>query len=352
MLQPKYFYLLIVLSMVALFTAVFGLSSLFSTVQADPAAVMHHYAQDGASITTESGVAAPPNQLNIQGRAITRLGDDTRFRVKVLTMEPLTLTLDLGNGIVETFNLQPPGVTNIRRSHNYSNPGYYQVTAVAQNQGGVVVWTQTIRARVVSVVSTQDGGQIRHEWDNDPERIFLIDVEEDAVDEDYELHFNPVDDATFSNPFPDDENGLLTGLDTWGDDDLTPLNIPTFFDLEVHDPLGDNCLFLPIVIFLPIVQGDGSGSTAVSPCVTGASTAVDNFNEPVLLTFTYKDEDIPDDLDEEDIRFVYFNTQLNQWVDGVTTCPGGSDASYIRDPANNTIKLPICHQSRWSIGIR
>ncbi len=292
------------------------------------------------------GVGFPVNQLAIQSSTPTRLGNDTRFRVGVQSMGPVSLTLDFGNDIVETFNLKP-GANILRLAHNYSNPGYYQVTAVAQNEAGVT-WTQTTRARVVRAVSAQDGGQIQHEWGNDPARIFLVDVEEDAVDENYELHFNPVGDATFSNPFPEDENALLAGLDAWdADDHLTPLNIPIFFDLEVHDPLGDNCLFLPMV------RGNGSGgsgSTATSPCLTGGGTSVDSFNEPLLLTFTYKDEDIPAGTNEADIRFFYFDTELNQWIDGATTCPGGSDASYIRDPANNTIKLPICHQSRWGIG--
>ena len=293
------------------------------------------------------GVGSPVNQLAIQSSTPTRLGNDTRFRVAVQSMGAVSLTLDFGNDIVETFNLQP-GANVLRLAHNYSNPGFYKVTAVAQNEAGIV-WTQTTRARVVRAVSVQDGGQIQHEWGNDPERIFLVDVEENAVDENYELHFNPVDDATFNNPFPqDEEDGLSLSLDVQDDHDLTPLNISIFFDLEVHDPLGDNCLYLPMV------RGSGSGSsssgsTAISPCLTGGSTAVDSFNDPLVLTFTYKDEDIPDGTNEEDIRFVYFDTELNQWIDGATTCPDGSAASYIRDPANNTIKLPICHQSRWGV---
>lgn len=296
-------------------------------------------------ITRTVAVGLPVN-LALQVDKFTRFENATRFRVGVQSPGPVDLLLDFGNGITETLEIQP-GSNVLRLAHQYNAPGFYKVTAVALNEVGFE-WSATARVRVVRTVSALDGGQIRHEWGNDPNRVFLVDVDEGAVSENYELHFNPVGDATFSNPFPENNEGNIPVNDVLDDDDLTPLNISVFFDLEVHDPLGDHCTFLPLV------QGNGTGSggfgsTATSPCLTGGATSIDSFNEPLLLTFTYKDEDIPDGTNEEDIRFVYFDTELNQWIDGATTCPGGSDASYIRDPANNTIQLPICHQSRWGI---
>ncbi|MCA9980988.1 MAG: FG-GAP repeat protein, partial [Anaerolineales bacterium] len=324
-----------------------------------PSLVDHTYTNSGQYLLTLRALQPQPYNIEVVSRTIgvgfdinlltlasstpTRFGNDTQFRVAVQSVGALSLTLDFGNGTSQSFDLAP-GSNILRLSHNYDKPGYYKVVAQAQNSANVE--TKEIRVRVVRAVSALDGGQIRHEWGGDPERVFLVDVEPDAVDENYELHFNPVGDATFGNPFPD--NPVLSQLaaDSWDTaDDLTPLNIPIFFDLETYDPLSANCLFLPLITGNG--SGSGSGTAGLPPCLV-EGTAVDSFNEPLVLTLNYKDEDIPDGVNEEDLAFYYYDLELNEWVDGANTCPGGS--TYTHDVVNNIVTLPICHQSRWALG--
>jgi hypothetical protein len=290
-------------------------------------------------VTRTIAVDHPITNVVLQSDSPTKFGNATQFRVGLVGGANITATVDFGNNAEEVFTSEN-GNRLVRFDHAYDKPGYYKVEIVAENS--VSRLTDTIRVRVVRSVSANGGGQIRHEWGGDPARVFLVDVEPDTVDEAYELHFNPVADATLENPFPDDP--AMSDLAARAlHNDLKPLNIPVFFDLETFDPLSRNCLFLPLVV------GDGSGSgssgsSGLPPCLV-ENTAVDNFNEPLVLTFNYKDEDVPNDVDPATISFFYFDEEQGTWVDGANTCPGGS--TYIRE--GNTIKLPICHQSRWAV---
>jgi hypothetical protein len=195
-------------------------------------------------------------------------------------------------------------------------------------------------ARVVRSLplGPSSGGTITHTWSNN--RPFIVDVPNGTVPlTDVELLFNPVDDATFDTPFPEDENGFVVRGPI-----PTPLENPVFFDIEVARDLDLQCIFLPIIsngIYTPT-----TGTGVQSPCVQEISGT---FETPVEYTFKYNLEDLPDGTTPEDLRFFFFDEANGIWVDGADTCSGGS--VYVVDTLNQTITLPICHQSRWGIGV-
>jgi len=74
-------------------------------------------------------------------------------------------------------------------------------------------------------------------------------------------------------------------------------------------------------------------------------TPVTSFDQPLTLTFHYTDEQIGP-IPEETLKLYYWDTDLLEWVDAVTTCPGGD---YTRNPEENWLSLPLCHLSEFAL---
>jgi hypothetical protein len=95
---------------------------------------------------------------------------------------------------------------------------------------------------------------------------------------------------------------------------------------------------------------DGSGAGGRPAPDTFGLTAVLvpielDFSKPVTVTVQYADEDLAGILDETSLRLYYWADP--DWLEAATTCTPTS--TYIRDLAENTLGVPICHLTEFSI---
>ena len=72
---------------------------------------------------------------------------------------------------------------------------------------------------------------------------------------------------------------------------------------------------------------------------------VETFNPSLIVTLTYLDVDIARTY-EASLLLYYWNSGIQAWMDAVSTCSGGV---YTRNLVNNTISLPICHFSEFTV---
>ena len=66
------------------------------------------------------------------------------------------------------------------------------------------------------------------------------------------------------------------------------------------------------------------------------------------IGLNYRDQDLLDANieDEATLRLYYWNTGLSAWDDVVNTCSG---LDYIRYPAINALRAPVCHLSEFGL---
>ena len=74
-------------------------------------------------------------------------------------------------------------------------------------------------------------------------------------------------------------------------------------------------------------------------------TPVEEFNLPLSVTLIYTDTDVLD-FSEASLALYYWDAGTLEWSDAVATCNGGV---YTRDLVANTLTLPLCHLSDFSI---
>jgi len=74
-------------------------------------------------------------------------------------------------------------------------------------------------------------------------------------------------------------------------------------------------------------------------------TPIISFEQPLMLTFHYTDEQIGLIL-EDTLTLYYWDGENLTWVDAVTTCSNGE---YTRNPEQNLLTLPICHLSEFAL---
>ena len=68
------------------------------------------------------------------------------------------------------------------------------------------------------------------------------------------------------------------------------------------------------------------------------------FDLPLTVTLTYTDMDI---VGPEDALGLYHSESVaSQWMDAVTTCPGGE---YTRDLVGNMLAFPLCHLTEFGL---
>jgi Leucine-rich repeat (LRR) protein len=72
---------------------------------------------------------------------------------------------------------------------------------------------------------------------------------------------------------------------------------------------------------------------------------VETFNPSLIVTLTYLDVDIVRTY-EASLLLYYWNSGIPAWMDAVSTCSGGA---YTRNLVNNTISLPLCHLSEFTV---
>lgn len=72
---------------------------------------------------------------------------------------------------------------------------------------------------------------------------------------------------------------------------------------------------------------------------------VTTFNLPLTVTLTYTDTDVLG-LSEASLALFYWDSGSSAWLDAVTTCESGA---YTRDLVANSISLPLCHLSDFSV---
>jgi len=131
-----------------------------------------------------------------------------------------------------------------------------------------------------------------------------------------------------------------TGGTILSNDGTTEILIPsglftgtvTFFFFPLHypeQPIG-NRIFLGKYFELSAMIGD---------------IPVTSFNQPLTLTLHY-DQDLPDLIQESALTLYYWDNDMLEWVDAVTTCPGGE---YTRNLDENWFSLPLCHLSEFAL---
>jgi hypothetical protein len=74
---------------------------------------------------------------------------------------------------------------------------------------------------------------------------------------------------------------------------------------------------------------------------------ITSFSQPITVMIKYSDEDIVG-ISEEELRLYYWDIEKAKWLDAATTCPNGE---YTRQLAQNTLSLPLCHLSDFTLGI-
>ena len=77
----------------------------------------------------------------------------------------------------------------------------------------------------------------------------------------------------------------------------------------------------------------------------GNAQANFTFGAPVTATIHYSELDMRLVSDENELALRWWNA--NGWLDATTTCTPAS--TYIRDIANNTLSIPICHLGRYAL---
>ncbi|MCI0394085.1 MAG: hypothetical protein L0322_04005 [Chloroflexi bacterium] len=70
------------------------------------------------------------------------------------------------------------------------------------------------------------------------------------------------------------------------------------------------------------------------------------FLRPITITVHYSNSDVGGIPNEYSLRLYYFTN--NEWLDAATTC--NPPFSYLIDPVNNFLQIPICHLSRLGMG--
>ena len=130
--------------------------------------------------------------------------------------------------------------------------------------------------------------------------------------------------------------GTLTSLD--GRTSITvPTNALINYAIFTFTPLPDPS-------YLTGALGDAHNSFQLTAEELGGLPVL-TFIVPLNVTINYSDTDTLG-LFESSLALYYFDTGALAWQDAVTTCYPGA---YTRDPLANTLTLPLCHLSDFSV---
>jgi len=162
-----------------------------------------------------------------------------------------------------------------------------------------------------------------------------------AIGENVTLRVTPIEDGCGSIDAPANSLGLCFDIDVTSDD---ATDVRTTADRLSHATTS-SCIYLPFMTSNGTSNGTGS-TAATSAACSSLTDDVYQFLTGVTMTMQYDDSLLPDGVSEEDLIFSYYSPSAGRWFDGASTCTPAS--TYVRDTANNTISVQICHQSRWS----
>jgi hypothetical protein len=70
------------------------------------------------------------------------------------------------------------------------------------------------------------------------------------------------------------------------------------------------------------------------------------FEEPIVISVSYSESDVPTGVDENDLRLFYWTG--SEWRDAASTCSPPS--VYVRDIENNVLQVEVCHLSEFAFG--
>ena len=130
--------------------------------------------------------------------------------------------------------------------------------------------------------------------------------------------------------------GTLTSLD--GRTSITvPTNALINYAIFTFTPLPDPS-------YSPGALGDAHNSFQLTAEGLDGEP-VTTFIQPLNVTINYSDTDVLS-MVEASLALFYYDTGGLTWQDAVTTCYPGA---YTRDPLANTISLPLCHLSDFSV---
>jgi hypothetical protein len=78
---------------------------------------------------------------------------------------------------------------------------------------------------------------------------------------------------------------------------------------------------------------------------SGTGGSVTQFDQPIIIKIQYNPEDLGD-IDPASLQLFYWDVDLTDWVDVVTTCP---DGEYTRNLDEHWFSVPLCHLSEFAV---
>ena len=304
-----------------------------------PVQVLHHVIKvvDPISGFSMDADIADAGQETVFTATVQSSGDPFTLRVlfgdeNVLAderiIDPATYFRDLQAGVF-TF------------THVYSPAGIYQVRVQAYNDIDKVSASKYIRVRAFKPLVPGVGGTLSTDITG-TQRIEMK-VPGAAIGENVTLRVTPIEDGCGGIDAPANSLGLCFDIDVTSDDGDA---VRTTADRLSHATTS-SCIYLPFMTSNGTSNGTG-GTAATSAACSSLGDTVYQFLTGVTITMQYDDSLIPNRVAEEDLIFRYYSPSAGAWRDGASTCTPAS--KYVRDTANNTISVQICHQSRWAFG--
>ncbi|MCB8968026.1 MAG: hypothetical protein H6660_14145 [Ardenticatenaceae bacterium] len=115
------------------------------------------------------------------------------------------------------------------------------------------------------------------------------------------------------------------------------------FELDVNE----NLVYLPLILNSGLATAPASA--AVAPHSPQPYAPSYTFLQPLTFTIQYTDSDVSL-IDENTLRVYYWSG--SEWIDAIQTCVDAGilpQPSYIINPEENYIQLPVCHLTRFGL---